>query len=334
MVRAAPRSLVRGAAVAVAVVAVVAAVGWAVSRPGDEGGTAAVPAEGSAPSSSSEPEEDWVARTDDDALFTVDCGFSHRAADDPIVHPGAPGASHSHDFFGSVATDASSTGSSLRGTATTCEDTDDTAAYWVPTLSVAGVPVEPTVLRAYYRARRGVDVRDVTAPPLGLAMISGDPAATAAGHDDPGAHHHGAPGAEAGGPVTGGQDVADAGWGCGLRPRRLRAAPPRDCTANALLTLQLRFPDCWDGRNLDTPDHRSHVARSVDGRCPATHPVLMTEIQLSVSWPVTGATADAVTIDSGAVEGAHGDFLNGWDPEVLAGHVDLCVAAKANCTVG
>ncbi len=36
--------------------------------------------------------------------------------DDPIVHPGHPGAAHMHDFFGSEATDASSTAASLLGT--------------------------------------------------------------------------------------------------------------------------------------------------------------------------------------------------------------------------
>ncbi len=284
-------------------------------------------------------EEDWIARTDDDAVFTVDCHFSHRAGDDPIVHPGVPGASHSHEFFGSVATDASSTGRSLRGTETTCEDAEDTAAYWVPTLSVDGVPVAPTMLRAYYRARRGVDVREVTPPPLGLAMISGDPARTGVGHDHAvtptgdvpeGDDHHAAGGDE----VGSAREVPDAEWGCGLRPRRLHAIPPLDCRGGSPLTLQLRFPDCWDGRNLDSPDHRSHVARSVDGAGPASHPVLMTELQVSVSWPVGGAAAARAAIDSGAVQGAHGDFLNGWDPDALAGHVDLCIHAKANCTVG
>lgn len=286
-------------------------------------------------------EEDWIARTDDDAVFTVDCHLSHRAGDDPIVHPGVPGASHSHEFFGSVATDAFSTGASLRATDTTCEDVEDTAAYWVPTLSVDGVDVDPTMLRAYYRARRGVDVRDVTPPPLGLAMISGDPARTGEGHDHAppsgaGAEEHGHDtGAGAGGPPPGPvEEVPDAGWGCGLRPRRLHPSPPHGCLDGSPLTLQLRFPDCWDGRNLDSPDHRSHVARSIDGACPASHPVLMTELQVSVSWPLTGAAAVRARIDSGAVQGAHGDFLNGWEPEALARHVELCIHAKANCTVG
>jgi hypothetical protein len=261
--------------------------------------------------------EDWVAADDDDALFTVDCTFSHRASDDPIVHPGRPGASHSHEFFGSAATDADSTGPSLRGTPTTCEDTEDTAAYWVPTLSVDGVPVDPTFVRAYYRAAPGTDVRDVRPPPLGLAMIAGDPDAGGGEHD------HG-----------GGDAVGAAGWGCGLRPRTLHVEPPTDCTDPSPLTLRLRFPDCWDGENLDTEDHRSHVAASVDGACPATHPVLMTQLQVSVGWPVTGADAGRITLSSGAVAGAHGDFLNGWDPQALQDHVDLCIEAKANCTIG
>lgn len=270
--------------------------------------------------------EGWIAADEDDALFTVDCTFSHRASDDPIVHPGHPGASHSHEFFGSAATDATSTGPSLRGTATTCEDTEDTAAYWVPTLSVDGVPVDPLLVRAYYRAPTGADVRDVEPPPLGLAMIAGDPAAG----DDPAAGEH----QHEHGEAAAGTALGEAGWGCGMRPRRLRAEPPTDCTDPSPLTLRLRFPDCWDGERLDSDDHRAHVAASVDGACPATHPVLMTQLQVSVQWPVTGAAAGRVTLSSGAVAGAHGDFLNGWDPDALAGHVDLCIKAKANCTIG
>lgn len=293
------------------------------------------------PSTTAGPAEDWIAADDDDALFTVDCTFSHRAADDPIVHPGHPGASHSHEFFGSATTDADSTGPSLRGTATTCEDTEDTAAYWVPTLSVDGVAVDPTFVRAYYRAAPGSDVREVTAPPLGLAMIAGDPTATATAGVDGGAAGGSTPGGEAdghdhhhGGGAEATEPTGTAGWGCGLRPRRLRAEPPTDCTDPSPLTLQLRFPDCWDGERLDSEDHRAHVTASVDGACPPSHPVLMTELQVSVQWPVTGAAAGRVTLSSGPVAGAHGDFLNGWDPDALDAHVDLCIRAKVNCTIG
>jgi len=288
---------------------------------GDDGASSESGSSGSAASSGPSSTEDWVAADDDDALFTVDCTFSHRAADDPIVLPGEPGASHSHEFFGSAATGAASTGSSLQGTPTTCEDTEDTAAYWVPTLSVDGVPVDPTFVRAYYRAAPGADVREVQAPPLGLAMIAGDP--SAGGHDHQVSSHPAGP-----------DPTATAGWGCGLRPRRFHVEPPTDCTDPSPLTLRLRFPDCWDGEHLDSDDHRSHVAPSVAGACAATHPVLMTELQVSVVWPVTGPAAARATLSSGPVAGAHGDFLNGWDEQALENHIDLCIRSRSNCTIG
>ena len=184
----------------------------------------------------------WVVRTPDDALFTVDCPFSHRASDDPIVFPGEPGASHVHDFFGSRATDAASTGPSLRGTATTCEDHDDTAAYWVPALMVGGRTVEPSLVRAYYRAPIGADARQVAALPLGLAMLVGDAHRTEPRTGDPGVDGTDAPPDPAGDPHGGGhapptatgtnpeETVEEIGWGCGLRPRQMRALPPTDCT--------------------------------------------------------------------------------------------------------
>src|SRR5262249_1068020 len=62
----------------------------------------------------------WAFKQGDMPDFVVECPFSHRLADDPIVDPGQPGASHLHDFFGNIGVDASSTYASLRSTGTTC----------------------------------------------------------------------------------------------------------------------------------------------------------------------------------------------------------------------
>ena len=43
------------------------------------------------------------------ASFISHCAFSHSLPDDPIVHPGVPGASHQHDFFANTTTSATST---------------------------------------------------------------------------------------------------------------------------------------------------------------------------------------------------------------------------------
>src|SRR5919198_781505 len=61
----------------------------------------------------------------------------HDARDDPIVHPGQPGASHLHSFIGNTATDAASTIASLESGGSTCGkgmDQVDRSAYWVPAL--------------------------------------------------------------------------------------------------------------------------------------------------------------------------------------------------------
>ena len=63
------------------------------------------------------------------ASFAVRCAFDHRGHDDLIVHPGEPGAAHSHDFFGNRSTDAFSAYESLLTTSldlpTTCKSQGD-----------------------------------------------------------------------------------------------------------------------------------------------------------------------------------------------------------------
>jgi len=42
------------------------------------------------------------------------------------------------------------------------------------------------------------------------------------------------------------------------------------------LNARVHMPACWDGKNLDPPDHTSHVAFLSDldnGDCPSTHPI-------------------------------------------------------------
>jgi len=50
------------------------------------------------------------------------------------------------------------------------------------------------------------------------------------------------------------------------------------------------FPNCWDGTNLDSPDHKSHVTYAVGGNygqggnCPSTHPVRVPQIMYEIQW--------------------------------------------------
>ena len=86
------------------------------------------------------------------ARFVTRCTFSHRLADDPIVKPNQPGLSHSHDFFGNVTTDAASTLPTLAAGGTTCINPQDHSGYWVPSLSVNGIRVDPRFANIYYQS--------------------------------------------------------------------------------------------------------------------------------------------------------------------------------------
>jgi len=48
---------------------------------------------------------------------------------------------------------------------------------------------------------------------------------------------------------------------------------------------------CWDGKNLDSPNHRDHVAHPVGGpvsfanvgaKCPESHPIKIPQVMLEV----------------------------------------------------
>ena len=238
--------------------------------------------------------------------FVVTCAYSHSAYDDPIVAPGQPGLSHRHDFFGNRSTDAYSTPDSMLGQATSCERQLDTAAYWAPSLLDHGQPVSPLGLDAYYRPGPGIDPASVQPYPHGLVMITGDHTATKT------------------------QSTAFVGWACGSQgePEVL----PARCPAEAPLRLKVVFPDCWDGVSLDSEDHTSHVAASVGGHCPSSHPVAIPQLTLSIGYPISGDGHD-LSLSSGSILSGHADFMNAWDEVELSRQVRACLNRALVCGV-
>jgi hypothetical protein len=242
------------------------------------------------------------------ALATVEfvtvCRFSHRAPDDPIVFPRRPERSHDHTFFGSVATDAFSTPRSLRAAPTSCQRADDTAAYWAPTLLLGTKAVEALDAEVYYRRRTLSRVRPF---PPGLEMIAGD--------------------ANARRPQSRRVTFWDCGPHGGVAPATAVPTCP-DARAKSL-RLNVRFPDCWDGRRADSADHRRHMAYSVAGACSRTHPVAVPSIELRIQYPVTGA--GAIQLSSRTQFSGHADFVNGWRQDGLKRLVDYCLNALRAC---
>jgi hypothetical protein len=239
--------------------------------------------------------------------FVENCRYSHQAPDDPIVYPGQPGASHQHTFVGNRTTNAYSSYRSLRSAGTTCRRQDDTAAYWVPALYQGTTEVLPVAATVYYR--RGTLAR-VSPFPNNLRVIAGDAKATSP------------------------QGVGVTFWSCGVASGMGRSSEIPTCpdTPGSALRLHIRFPECWDGRRLDSADHKSHMAYAVRRVCPATHPIAVPQITQIYRYGSLGG--EGFTLASGGVYSAHADFLNAWKGNALRRLVDDCLNALVHCGRG
>lgn len=239
--------------------------------------------------------------------FVESCRFSHQGPDDPIVFPGKPGASHQHTFVGNRTTNAFSTFGSLRSGRTSCARAADTAAYWVPALYQGATLVLPRAATIYYR--RGT-TSEVTAFPNGLRMIAGDAAATTP------------------------QGMRVTFWSCGALSGVPSSVDVPTCPQRrgSSLRLHVRFPSCWDGRRLDSPDHKSHMAYAARGSCPSSHPVAVPAIAQIYRYPTPGG--DGFTLASGGEYSAHADFFNAWRPGALKRLVEGCLNALVHCGRG
>jgi hypothetical protein len=260
------------------------------------------------------------AKADVDYVFNVNCPISHFNEDDPIVFPDQPGISHRHAFYGNTKTNAATTTASLLSAKSTCErgfSTADRSAYWVPTLyrklangSLQEIHLsgDNQHLAAYYRRTGGSDGDKVKPFPKGLRMVAGDPTARSP------------------------QKTLDFSWRCNGDSRPFTSAIPQ-CAAGTILQAFVSFPDCWDGKHLDTADHRSHMtyARGDRGSCPSTHPVKVPHVTFEISFdmrPVAGTTFE---LSSGGQYSLHGDFFAAWDDRVQSALVNDCLNGGKYC---
>ena len=236
------------------------------------------------------------------ANFISSCKFSHQNNDDPIVYPNQSGKSHLHQFVGNDTTNAASTLASLQSASTSCRRTGDTAAYWTPALLQGTTPVAPTGATIYYRRSTRKALR---AFPAGLKMIAGSSMATTA------------------------QTSRVTSWNCGPLVDVANSSAIPNCPQGTDLRLHVRFPSCWDGMNLDSADHKSHMAYAIGRSCPKDHPVSVPAIELIMKYPVLGGAG--YQLSSGGQFSGHADFFNAWNQQELKRLVAGCLNAGRRC---
>ncbi len=155
-----------------------------------------------------------------------------------------------------------------------------------PTLYVGRRAIRPLTSFVYYVKRT---VTPIVALPAGLEMIAGNSMATRP------------------------QPIDVVSWGCGEIGARPRFAAVPGCARNHSVELGVTFPNCWNARSVDSADHKAHMAYSVAGRCPVTHPVAVPTVVLVILYPEVPVRAQ---VASGRLA-AHADFMSGWDQTEL-----------------
>jgi len=92
--------------------------------------------------------------------------------------------------------------------------------------------------------------------------------------------------------------------------------PPRQCNT---MRSEVYFPSCWDGVNLDSPDHKTHVSYPAvgdynGGVCPKSHPVALLSIFYEFFFDTSSFPDNKFAFANGDATGFgyHGDFIMGW----------------------
>ncbi len=253
-----------------------------------------------------------------DGQFRIACEYSHFGMDDPIVKPGQPGAAHLHMFFGNTAVDGRSTNDSLVNTGGgTCNGFElNRSGYWTPALlDGRGNAVVPDSIIVYYKTKNPATAQRM---PQGLKIIAGN----VDGDDFQNSHQ--------------------LHWSCGGSGGAYNYSNRIPECGGDYINATIEFPQCWDGRNLDSSDHQSHMAYIGRGQqCPSTHPVELPQITILLYYPAQSSVAGFYLssdrhMGKNAEPGAtlHADWWGGWNDEAMDLWIQGCIRNARNCSFG
>ncbi len=274
--------------------------------------------------------------------FATSCGVNENGlfnSDNIIAAPGVSnGAHHFHDYIGNQSNNAFASDEDLANAETTCVDQGDKSTYYWPVIRLqngtqeqdanspgggiegnAGEIVTPKeVTLTFVGNPRG----KVTEMPRLLRIITGDAKA-----------------------FVNGTANANASWSCtGFEDRQLKDKYPL-CPQGSDVVRTFKFQSCWDGQNIDSANHRTHVAfAAADGGCPSGFepiPQLVQRIVYDIDAPSLkdgGRTTPLFAVDSFPEQlhkpvTDHGDFINVFDEDLMREMVD-CINEGRECGVG
>ncbi|MFD5289260.1 DUF1996 domain-containing protein [Streptomyces rochei] len=270
--------------------------------------------------------------------FTTECGVNENDlfnSDNLIAAPGVDnGAHHVHDYVGNQDNDAFSSDEDLANADTSCRNQGDRSTYYWPVLRLQdgteefdandqGGGAEGNVGRILKPARAelrfvGNQQGDVVAMPKFLRIITGDAKS-----------------------FTNGDANANSSWSCtGFEDRQVTDKYPL-CPEGSQVVRTANFQSCWDGQNIDSANHRDHMAFvQEDGGCPngfQAVPQLQVRLVYDIPTPVVenGQVRNPYAVDSFPEQlhkpiTDHNDFINVMD-EDLMDEVVRCINSGEDC---
>jgi hypothetical protein len=250
--------------------------------------------------------------------FVVLCDFFRWDDVDPIypsLTEQPTDQLYQREFFGSTHPNTTASYAQLLRRGTNCDDSKDTARYWIPRVfwtdsSGTTTALTASITRFYYRL--GDKSTNVTVKPH-PAQLKID--------------------------TERGTNVE---WRC-MNTGAWSTTPPAQCS-NGKLVVRIKFPDCLavdaTGRPLlDSPDHRSHMAYAQvppnggQATCPPSHPYPVPRLQTNVEFPITPGLSGTPTLSThsagtpGAYNTMHAGFFNAWNQARLENLVNRCINA-------
>ncbi|MCF1595883.1 DUF1996 domain-containing protein [Streptomyces muensis] len=272
--------------------------------------------------------------------FTTDCGVNENKlynTDNVIVAPGVDnGAHHTHDYVGNQANDAFAGNEEFAAGETTCRNQGDKSSYYWPVLRLQdgteefdanqqGGGAEGNVGKILNASEVTLEYvgnpsSKVVAMPKFLRIITGDAKA-----------------------FTNGTANANAAWSCtGFEDRQLTDRYPI-CPEGSSVVRTSKFQSCWDGQNIDSANHRDHVAFADPntGACPngfQAIPQLVQRLVYDIAPPSlndNGQSSPFFSVDGFPEQlhkpvTDHGDFVNVFDEQLMNRMVE-CINAGQNC---
>ncbi|KAJ6789037.1 hypothetical protein PWT90_10987 [Aphanocladium album] len=279
------------------------------------------------------------------AFWRMECpGRLDVARIDPIVNPNDVSA-HAHVLHGSSGLSSTSTGADLKaGSCTSCRVTQDKSAYWSPSLyfqdSDTGkfelVPQVGGMLSYYLLYGDNIqsfpdDFRMIAGSNTRRAYTAGDPE-----RPDPDKSLWQSLGETNQGTL----EQRALGFNCLNYAKQPEGTLYRhympdksylDANCKDGIRLEIMFPSCWNGKDTDSKDHKSHMAYPdlvMTGTCPQGFETRVPSLMYETIFDTNhfAGRNGRFTFSNGDTEGYayHADFMMGWDKSFLQQAIETC----------